>query len=258
MGEHGRAAVDTARSIDEPSILAMALVLASWTTVFEDADRALAMVEEASRLAEGAGDATTRDLADSYRGFHLAFSRRWDEAIAQTTDVVARAGEPDNATYATYSAAVAAATCTALSRSGLAATLVEDFVRRSESLPMWSNQLLVAAAWAATGNERDAAELVIGVRDRMARARQQGLPDLLVPSAILAHARDEDQLARRWLRAVREAPTPTQSFTVSILYHRAREIIGIADDGSAGDTTLADIGADAMTWVQAVAAETSE
>jgi len=72
------------------------------------------MVERASALAVEAGDVPARNLADSYRAFHLAMVGRYDEAVAQAEDVIGRAPSLTDYGYDTMVSIVALTACCAV------------------------------------------------------------------------------------------------------------------------------------------------
>ena len=114
---------------------------------------------------------------------------------------------------------------------------------------MWGNEVLAATLQASAGDGSAAARLVMKVRDRLRRAGQDPLPDLLVPAAMLAHRRGDDRLAARWVRAVRDAGRPTQSFPVTCAYRRLRDAVGVSDDDPFASSTLDDLGDEAAAWM---------
>jgi hypothetical protein len=123
---------------------------------------------------------------------------------------------------------------------------------------MWANQLLAATVHAAHGDAAATATLVWRIRDRLGRAGLDGLPDLLVPIAVLAHRLGEDHSAARWLDAVRTAGRPTQSFQATVLSRRARQVVGrpAAADGADGelDPDVTVVGDEAVAWLAGAAA----
>ncbi len=209
IAEHGSQALRAARASGSPELIAVALVLASWTTVFTDPGRAVAMVEEAAGLADVAGEPATRNLADSYRAFHLAMMRRYDEAVAQAEVVVARSGPLAGFGHDSFVAVVALVACCGVPEPGRVRHWVGFLLTRlGPDLTMWANQVIAAAVYAAAGERAEATALVVAIRARLAKAGQPSLPDLLVPAAALAHRLGEHDRADRWLRAIRAAGRP--------------------------------------------------
>jgi hypothetical protein len=247
MAAHGRAAVATAREADVPSLTAVALVLESWTTVFEDGPRALEMAVEAEELAGACGDDDTRDLAEAYRAFHLAILRRYDEAIEAARRVVERADAMPS--YPTDAAAVALTCCTFLSDPEGAARLADRF--EIAPLKMWATDLLVASVRASNGDRIGAATICERVTAWLIRAGVDGFPDLLVPAAVLAYRLGDQDRAARWLRAVKDAGRPTQSFQMTLVFNRMREAVGLAADSPLESASLHELGEKAIAWMRA-------
>jgi hypothetical protein len=116
--------------------------------------------------------------------------------------------------------------------------------------PMWGNLVVSAAILASTGELRECLDLAERVRSELDAAGQDWLPDLLVPAIALAHRQGDDARARRWVRAVRDAGKPTQSFPVTCAYRRLRQVTGIASEPVLGGTTLEAVGEDALAWMR--------
>jgi hypothetical protein len=114
---------------------------------------------------------------------------------------------------------------------------------------MWANQVVGAAIHACVGERAEAVALVGVVRRRLAKAGQDSLPDLLVPAAVMAHCLGDDERAARWVRAVRDAGRPTQSFPVTCAYRRLRERIGLSAEPPLANQTLDEVGAEAIEWM---------
>jgi hypothetical protein len=249
---HGRDALRAARDSGSPELIAVALVLASWTTVFTDPARAVAMVEEAAGLADAAGAPATRNFADSYRAFHLAMMRRYDEAVAQAELVIARSGPPAGYGHDTFVAIVALVACCCVAEPERVRGFVPFLLTRlAPENSMWAIQVVAAAVHAAAGERGEAAALVVAIRARLDRAGRASLPDLLVPAAVLAHRLGERDLADRWLRAIRDAGLPTQSFQVTCVYRRLREAVAPGPDGPPPGESLEEIGDEAVEWMRA-------
>ncbi len=248
IAAHGRAGVDEARRAGDRTVLAVALVLASWSTVLSDPAAALAMVDEAS--VTGAGDRRARDLADAYRAFHLAMQRRYDEALAQAGAVIERSPDPDEGGLARFVAVVAWSAGNVLAAPAVSARYLDELLTRpSLATPMWGNEVLAATICASAGDGPRAARLAARARERLQRAGQDPLPDLLVPAAALAHRRGDDRRAALWVRAVRDADRPTQSLQVTCSYHRLRDAVGISEVDPLASATLEQVADEALAWM---------
>jgi hypothetical protein len=235
-----------ARSADDPRLLAVASVLASWDAVFRDGDHALSLVDEAAASAADVGDVATWEFSRGYRAFLLALGHRFDEAIECADDVVRRhTAESLPLSYATYVGFAAQASFLVLADAARARELLRR-LRAAGDVTMWALDALEAAVAASIGEVAAAASAVQTIRRRLERAGQEPLPDLLVPAAALAHHLGDDERADVLLRAVRGSDRPTQSFQVTIVYRRLREAVAITDGPSA---PLDQIGADTFAWL---------
>ena len=115
---------------------------------------------------------------------------------------------------------------------------------------MWANDLVRAAVYAANEDAARASELADGIVERLARAGYDPMPDLLIPPAILAHRRGDNDRAARWLDAIRHAGRPTQSFQVTILYRCLRRDVADHTATSETDDPLEEVGRQALAWLR--------
>ena len=250
IAEHSRAALAAAEVAGDDTLCAIALVHRSWHTVLSDADAALQEVEEALRLAERGGHAAVTNLAAAYRAYHLAWVRRYDDAIAQAEAV---AGDPpwdDDQGQATFVAVTLLAACELASRPERAREWLTPLLSYpSPERPMWGNLVVGAAVLASVGEIPEAVHLTERVRTDLEAAGHDWLPDLLVPAIALALRQDDPDRARRWIRAARDTGRPTQSFQVTCAYRRLRQVAGIAQDPVLDGTSLEAIGEEAIAWM---------
>jgi hypothetical protein len=248
IAAHGHAAVSEARRAGDPKLVAVALVLASWSTTLTDADAALAMVEEATAIA--AGDRRACDHAAAYRAFHLAIQGRYDEAVAQAEAVIDGSPDGDEGGLGRFVAVVAWSACNVLADPVVSTRYVDELLTRpTVASPMWGNEVLAATIHASAGDGPRCTRLVTKVRERLRRRGQDPLPDLLVPAATLAYRRGDGRRAARYLRAVRDADRPTQSFPVTCAYRRLRGAVDLGPAYASPPATLEQLGAEALTWM---------
>jgi predicted ATPase/DNA-binding winged helix-turn-helix (wHTH) protein len=253
IAAHGHAALIAARAAGDPTLEAVALVLASWSTVFRDREAALAMVEEAASLATAADVPTARDHADAYRAFHLAMLRRYVDALDQADAVIARVSSGEPVTNGVFVAMVAAVALRVVDDAAAASRWLEQLLSiPSTTEPMWGNEILASAVHAAAGRPELAAEIAGRVQARAERAGRPCFPDLLLPPAALAHAIGDDERATRWLAAIRHAGRPTQSFQITVAYRRLRDAVGDIEAGRT-DAPVDEIGDQALAWLTTMA-----
>jgi hypothetical protein len=72
-----------------------------------------------------------------------------------------------------------------------------------------------------------------------------------VPAAVLAYRLGDQDRASRWLRAVKDAGRPTQSFQMTLVFNRMREAVGLAADSPLASATLGEMGDEALAWIAA-------
>ena len=178
-------------------------------------------------------------------------ARRYDESEALSREVMARSRLGDRRIHSDFVAVAALACNLAVDRpqevSGLVPVLLNC---PSAERTMWANEIVVATIHASRGAGAEALEVVDRVSARLRRAGLDGYPDLLLPVAAYAHRVDEPDRARRWLRTVRDAGRPTQSFQATSVYRHCREAVGSADESPLDVATLEEVGAEAIEWLR--------
>ncbi|MCP3975992.1 MAG: hypothetical protein GY720_16040, partial [bacterium] len=76
-----------------------------------------------------------------------------------------------------------------------------------------------------------------------------GLPDLLLPLAMLAFSLGDNDRARCYLTAIRSAPRPTGWFPITVAYRQLRDRIGLLDTNPLTDSTIEDVYEQATDWM---------
>lgn len=248
---HGEAAVTAAMQTDDADLQSIAIVLKSWSVALEDIDEAIALVTRAIDIAALA-DRASLSLAHSYLGWHLAMRRDYEQALQTVDDVFQNDWEEGS--YPLHSAGCLMAAIGSVSDADSAL----EYVAFSDSRPdfaMWSSVLLKATVHASAGQFASAAQLCCDLEARLTRAGIDVLPDLLIPAAMLAWRSGETTAASAWLRAVRDADRPTQSFIMAVCYRRLAEVAGLADHSPLQEQSLEVVAADVLSWLQQVVAD---
>ena len=253
------AAVRLLRAEGEPVEFAAALIVASWMTVFSDFERAVAMLDEAVATAMAAGAPALADVARCYSAGYHALVGRIEESLKLLDEVGQRLeGRPldyAGSIHRLYTLAVHIVDAPELSRAE-GERMVADFAELSGDGGIgWGLPISTCVAVAATGDVA-ATRLIMAEVEALNRRSgdADGLPDLLVPAAALAWRLGRDDLARRWLSAVRRSPTPTQSFHLTIMYRLLRQEVGVLSGTTLTAHELRAIYADSVTWMAALAA----
>ena len=258
LAQHGRAAVETARNSGENSLVAMALVIASWSTFSRDPEAALAQTREATRLATEANDNATQDIAESYSAWHLGMLRRYDEALDVARQVIGRTSAgPMARDYPARSASALLATISATSNPEEANRVMEAGFDQGGEFQMWSFVLLFAYTRASVRQFEAAVQTCLELAGNLARAGINSLPDLLIPAARIAEQTGDQELASKWLRAVREADQPTQSLIMALAYRRLVELVGLAKENPLQHASLTEVGDEALQWLNQLATRLS-
>jgi predicted ATPase/DNA-binding winged helix-turn-helix (wHTH) protein len=252
IDEQGRLALQAAEESGSRLLLSHAGVLRSWTVVFEDPEHALELTVAAAADADAVGDTAARAFADSYRAFMLALARRYDEAAAIARELIENMTPQDRGGYPFNVALAAFNSILYLSNSDETLALANDIMSiPSREHPMWANQLVGAALFGAAGRRAECRDACLVLHDRLEGSGHTAFPDLLIPIAALAARTGEPELSKRWVRAVRNSPHPTQSFQATVLYRRLREELE-ADDPTFDAVTPFDMGvavAEGLAWL---------
>jgi len=87
--------------------------------------------------------------------------------------------------------------------------------------------LILAAGAASAGDIAQTTRFLDESIDNIHHAgNDDGLPDLLLPLAVLAWRLDDTARARRLITAIRHASRPTHNLTMTIAYRQLRQILG--------------------------------
>ena len=87
----------------------------------------------------------------------------------------------------------------------------------------------------------------LAVDQRLRRAGRHSLPDVLVPTAMLAHALGQPERAGRYVAAIHRSHRPTQSMQMTSLYQQLRGMVDrVADD----QRSTEEVGRDALAWLE--------
>ncbi len=115
-----------------------------------------------------------------------------------------------------------------------------------------SSLLIIALGAAGAGDAHWTHRLIEESIDHIRRAsNDDGLPDVLVPIALLAWRLDDVTRARRLLTAVRHAGRPTSNIGITIGYRGLRQIIGVDDRPTPDLDLTAELRA-ARTWLHSL------
>lgn len=226
--------------------LAVALIVNSWTMSFRDLDAALVLTDQARAVAESTDAGTIADIALTYRANHLALAQRISEAKATLIEVHTRLGDRpfDDSWYHYYVVSLATDIFEDPSRSHamgqkLLAELQSHLARSAINWPVFA---LTSAAAGATGDIEATRSLLAEAQDAVRNtARDDGLPELLLPLAVLASGLGSQDLARRWLTAVESAPGTIHLLWIPIIIKQLRIRVGPPDHDPLDTATIEEI-----------------
>jgi hypothetical protein len=231
--------------------LAMALIVLSWMTALRDTDGALDLVDRAIEAAERAEEASLARFARTNRVVPLLAALRFAEAAAELDRVrPLLAASPEDMTsvlFATYQCMNDSFFDPA--RAGRNVPLLYE--RQSAMSASPDNTLMVFAVAAASAGDIAWTHRLVEqcVEQFRPGDSDDGLPDLLVPLAMLAWRLDDEERARRLLTAVWHAGRPTSNVASTIAYRGLRQFIAIDPERPADLDLSAEFGG-ARTWLR--------
>lgn len=247
---HAGAHLELARTLGDPSRLAIALILASLVSILSDPQLARSQLEEAAEVAGTAGETGSLDLARTYQAWGLTTQKRYTEATTAALEVIkknlARSDVIDNPTHSAICVVIA---CSCLDDPQTANRWTDRLLASLQVHSLLGARALFACARAAGGQTRQAAELCSEIVSRLSRMGVAPWPDLFVPLAVMAHSQGEMKNAQLWLRRVKMSKTPLQTFHTMAVYRQLRSRIGLGEIGVDDGMSLADAGAQALDWM---------
>lgn len=256
-----RVALTFLRSHGTPEELGNALITASWMTVFEDTDDAIAMLEEAYDIAEGTGAHALADAATGYLVAYHSLAGRAGKALllldelerrtdGRTFDYAANLFEIFRmAVYVVADPLVAGDATTAL-RIGMA-TFIDD------SGAGWGLPILCSVTIGSSGDIEGTRVAVAEAELGMRRvSSDNGLPDLLLPAAALAWRLGHTANARRWLTAIRHSAKPTLHMFLTIMYRELRGEVGLDDENPLDALSIEEIYDESVAWMGTLSSST--
>lgn len=230
LSEHTASYSALAQELDDPLLLANALIMRSLTAVFEDGDRALGMIDEAITLSEKAGSDSNAQSARSFRAWHLAVLKRYDEAVSEARGLIEAGCASDNPILNATNTII---TCLALNKGDEAQRWIDTLSSFPAVADFWVVQLLRACAGASTGNTADSANMNLIVGAKLRRAGKDEFPETAIPACVIAYHEGESDMVRRWLTVIRNSRRTIQTYHMIIIYRQLYAELGFDED--AGD-----------------------
>lgn len=243
------------RSTGHPVDLAAALIVRSWMAFFSDRTVAHRMLQEAAELADGAGSAALASAAIAYSGYFHAVAGDLKAANEVRRAVETRV-DRDRFDYDLNLLLELSVCLDVVADPSGALRTHQQLARHLDALggsENWKDGLMAVIARAAVGDRNATRALHESCRGT-ARSMQDddGLPDLLVPLAVLAWSVGDHERARSILAAIRHAPRPTQAFPITVVYRQLRNSVGVADHNPLAGTTIAAFHEATTAWLETV------
>jgi hypothetical protein len=209
--------------------LAAALIVLSWMTALNDPNRAVDLVDQATAAAQRSGSETLVRFTRVNRSIPLTMGLRFEEAAVELDGVRPLIHLPpadlsmwffDNYQYIND---------TCINPGRAASRLPLLYERQMGTFDSADSNLIPFAVGAASAGDIDwTVRLINEAVDHLRNAGiDDGLPDLLVPFAMLAWRLDDHQRARRLLTAVRHAGRPTSNVGTTMPYRYLRNLVGV-------------------------------
>ena len=256
-----RRAVPLLRSDGSPEELAAALTINSWMTVFRNSELAISMLEEARSIAEQAESFALADVALGYIASHNAVQGRVEDSLSVLRELGARVrGRKLDYALSLYELFISAVLVVSepgesllaiqrLSEAGAATEGLDAAMSSTGTGPL----ILSCVAHAANGDVVATRRLLAGAEDMIRlTSNDDGLPDLLLPSASLALSLGHHDKTRRWLAAVRHSDKPTQNFQLTIIYRQLLGEVGWQDENPLDSMEIQEIYAEAVEWMESL------
>ena len=253
MDQASTGAVEALRRGASSEALAAALIVQSWMTVLSSHDAAIALLDEAELTATASDSPAIANVALAYRVYHLALVGDFDSA-RQLREELSQRLDPRTYDYAADAAAETHILTHVVDEPEVAEQTWRERlpkVDRHGGWAQWSvyhlQGALVAAGTASPSlTLRRLAECDDAARDI---AADDGLPDLLVPLALIAYKIGDINQAQQLLTAIRHAPRPTQNYTMTTVYRQLRDRLGLLDHNPLDGADIQDVYQQATIWL---------
>lgn len=255
LNEHNQSFVTLARELDDPELLANALLMQSLTTGFIDADLAQAQLDEMIELGKRAGNSSLVQSGKCYRAWQFVMNREYGRGRELAEELVDEfSAAPDAIDNPAYNAIGIIITCTVVDEPETAtqwASRIKDF---PAVLSFWGIQNLLASVEASASNFAGSAKRCLDIKARLNRAARDEFPDVLVTAILLALRRGETDRAQKWLAAARHSRVPIQMYHTIAIYRQLYEQMGFGNYTAENAPSLDAIRDDVKDWLTALSA----
>jgi predicted ATPase/class 3 adenylate cyclase len=217
---------------DDDIGLAMALIVQSWMVALRDTDAALDLVDRAIEASERAGEAPFACFARMNRVVPLQAALRFTEAAAELDRIRPLLAMPSDDMTRDWFANFQCTIDTIVDPARAGGNVPLLYHRQSARFEAADASLIPFATAAASAGDVDWTHRLIeeSVEQIGRGGSDDGLPDLLVPIAMLAWRLHDEERARRFLSAVKHAGRPNSGIASTIVYRWLRQFIAMDQD----------------------------
>jgi predicted ATPase/DNA-binding winged helix-turn-helix (wHTH) protein len=255
LAHHNESYIRLARTLDDPDILANALLMQSLTTGFIDRDKALAQLEEMIELGRASGNQSLQQSGLCYRAWQLVMDRDYDggRGLAEQliNDYLAKPSSIDNPAYNAVGIIVS---CAVVDEAATAARWAAEFPNFPAATSFWGIQNLIACVEASSNNFPAAAKRCLDIKTRLNRAARDEFPDVLVTAILLSHRGGETSQAQRWLSTIRYSGVPIQMYHTIAIYRQLYAQLGCGEYSADNAPSLDTIRPDVTAWLTTLSA----
>ncbi len=248
--QHTEAYLELARTLDDPSLLANALLMKSLTTGFVDPELAQRQLQEMIDIGTRIDNQSLVDSGDCYRAWQFAVARQYDEAKVVAREVVSRyEAHPDSIDNPAYNAIGVIITCTVVhdpEEAARWAARMDDFPAVTR---FWGIENLIAGVEASNEDYAASAARCLAIKARLNRATRDEFPDILVTAALMSYRQNDLERTRNWLAAIRYSGIPIQMYHMIAIYRQLYESVGFGDYDEDSAPGLDDVRQGVNDWL---------
>lgn len=227
---HTESFVRLSRQLDDPELLANALLMQSLTTGFLDADQAQAQLNEMIELGERTGNSSLVQSGYCYRAWQHVMGREYQHGRELAELLVEQfTASPNDIDNPAYNAIGIIVTCTIVDEPETAARWAARIKDFPAAISFWGIQNLLACVEASASEFAASARRCLDIKARLNRAARDEFPDVLVTAILLALRRGETDLAQKWVATIRHSRVPIQMYHTITIYRQLYEQLGFGD-----------------------------
>ncbi len=230
------------RQLDDPELLANALLMQSLTTGFVDPELAQAQLNEMIELGKRENNSSLIQSGYCYRAWQHVMGREYQRGRELAEQLIEQfTAAPDAIDNPAYNAIGIIVTCTIVDEPGTAARWAARIKDFPAAISFWGIQNLLACVEASSSDFAASARRCLSIKVRLNRAARDEFPDVLVTAILLALRRGETELAQKWLAVIRHSRVPIQMYHTIAIYRQLYERLGFGDYTPENTPSLDDV-----------------